>query len=311
MENTPAKQPSAKAVAVGSFKKTLENNFYQQQLKATLKDNAGTFCTSLMEIVTSSDQLLACNANSLMAEAVKAASLHLPLNKQLGYAYLVVYNNFDKKTQQTVPTPTLIIGYKGYIQMALRTGKYRSINADVVYEGEFQGYDKVSGTIDLNGTRTSDNVVGYFAYFQMNNGFTKMLYMNAKEMAHYAKTYAPTLKKSQLSEQQLTELANNQAAKGARPGVGWLNDYNTMAVKTVIRRLLSKWGYLSIEMASAMDADEGGIPSAENERDEAQSSPKKVINVDAIPSADEAQGSVSSDTVAAQESNEPNIGTLE
>lgn len=315
MENTPAKQPSAKALAVGSFKKTLENNFYQQQLRATLKDNAGTFCTSLMELVSGDDKLLQCKPVALMAEAVKAASLHLPLNKQLGYAYLVPFNITDKKTGQKVMTPTLVIGYKGILQLALRSGKYSNINADVVYEGEFQGYDKLSGSINLNGERTSDGVVGYFAYFQMTNGFTKMLYMTKREMMHYAKTYSPSLKFSKLTEEQMGQMADFQAKNGPRAGVGWENDVNTMAVKTVLRRLLSKWGYLSIEMQNAMASDEA-LPTAESERDSAQSATRKVIDVDAVPaSPTDAQDPVS-DRLRPEKDNtadntDPDIGTLE
>ena len=296
----PAKQPSTKAIAVGSFKKTLENNFYQQQLRATLKDNAGTFCTSLMELVTGDDKLLQCKPTALMAEAVKAASLHLPLNKQLGYAYLLPFNLTDKKTGQKVVTPTLVIGYKGILQLALRSGKYKNINADIVYEGEFTGIDKISGTIGLDGERISDNVVGYFAYFQMTNGFTKMLYMSKREMMHYAKTYSPTLKFSKLTEEQLGQMADYQSANGPKPGVGWENDINTMAIKTVLRRLLSKWGYLSIEMSNAMSADEE-MPSAEAERDDAQEAPRKVIDVEAVTTK----------TATTSTNDDPDIGSLE
>lgn len=301
----PAKQPSTKAVAVGAFKKTLENNFYQQQLKATLKENAGTFCTSLMELVTGDEQLLSCKPNDLMAEAMKAASLHLPLNKQLGYAYVLPFNVTDKKTGTKVMTPTFVIGYKGYLQLALRTGKYTNINADVVYEGEFTGIDKLSGTIGLDGERISDNVVGYFAYFQMTNGFTKMLYMSKREMMHYAKTYSPTLKYSKVTEEQLAQMADNQSANGPRPGVGWLNDINAMAIKTVLRRLLNKWGYLSIEMTAAMTNDEGPV-TAESERDEAQAAPRKVIDVDAVAKPVE-----SAVTQKQQTNDDPDIGSLE
>ena len=98
-----AKQPqaTAKQYAVAAFKKTAESSYYQQQLKNVLKENAGTFAASLMELVTGDEKLLACDSKLLMAEAMKAASLKLPLNKQLGYAYIVPYGK----------TPTMIIGY--------------------------------------------------------------------------------------------------------------------------------------------------------------------------------------------------------
>jgi recombination protein RecT len=295
------KQPSAKALAVTSFKKVMENNFYQQQLKSTLKENAGTFCTSLMELVTGDQKLLQCQPNALMAEAVKAASLHLALNKQLGYAYLVPFNNKIKNPDGTWTkqlTPTLVIGYKGLLQLALRSGQYRNINADVVYEGEYQGCDKLSGNIDLSGERTGDHIVGYFAYIELKNGFTKMLFMSAKEMAHYCKTYSPTMKFSNLTEDQLQVLADRQAANGVGQGVGWQADYNNMAVKTTLRRLLSKWGYLSIEMSQAMADDETTPMSASAERDAAQSAPKPVIDAEAVPVED-------------AKSEEPDLGKLD
>lgn len=308
-DNTPAKQMSPKAVAVTAFKKTLENNFYQQQIKATLKQNSGTFCTSLMELVTGDDKLLQCKPTALMAEAVKAASLHLPLNKQLGYAYILPFNIKDKKTGVKVPTPTLVIGYKGLLQLAIRSGQYKSINADIVYEGEFEGVDKLSGMIDLNGVKTSNKVAGYFAYFMLNNGFTKMLYMSKEEVAHYCKTYSPSMKFSQLTEDQLCQMADFQAEHGAKQGVGWENDFNAMGVKTVLRRLLTKWGYLSIEMTNAMAADEDYPETAEQERNDAQAKTKQVIDVTAEPADAEPQEDQQKapDTAA----NEPDLGSLE
>ena len=114
-----AKQPqlTAKQLAVKDFKKVAEGGYYQQQLKNVLKENAGTFAASLMELVTGDDKLLACEPKLLMAEAMKAASLKLPLNKQLGYAYIVPYGK----------TSTMIIGYKGLYQLAIRSGLYKNI----------------------------------------------------------------------------------------------------------------------------------------------------------------------------------------
>lgn len=309
MENTPTKQPTAKALAVASFKKTLENNFYQQQLRATLKENAGTFCTSLMELVTGDQKLLSCQPTALMAEAVKAASLHLPLNKQLGYAYLVPFNNKVKGkdgAEHKELTPTLVIGWRGYVQLAMRTGQYETINYGYVYEGEFQSRDRLSGAFDINGEKTSDHVAGYFAYFSMKNGFKKMLFMTSEEMARYAKKYSPTLKFSALKPDQLMQLADTQALNGPAAGVGWTADYLAMAQKTVLRRLLSKWGYLSIEMQNALAVDEDvSYDTPEVLRNEAQHSNREVIDVSAEPITEPSKSDTPPDI------NEPNIGTLE
>lgn len=243
-----------------------------KSIQASLKENAGTFNTSLMELITSDEKLMKCNPTMLMAEAVKAASLKLPLNKQLGYAYLLPFGT----------TPTLVIGFRGYLQLAMRTGQYRNINADIVYEGELEHKDKLTGAISLNGEKKSETVVGYFAHFETVNGFTKTLYMSLEEMANYALTFSPSYKNSKQkpSAQQLMDQAQKQAQNGPDGGVGWWANFNAMAIKTVLRRLLSKYGYLSIEMQTALTSDEQ--PSAESIRDKENEEPRRVINVNAV-----------------------------
>lgn len=268
-ETAVAKQPSQKALAVKNFKAVLDNSYYQEQLKNVMKENAGTFAASLLELVTSDEELLACDGRLLMAEAMKAASLHLPLNKQLGYAYIVPYGN----------TPTMIIGYKGLYQLAIRSGLYKNINADVVYEGEYQGYDKISGELHLDGVKSSNKIVGYFAFLELTNGFRKMMYMSLDEMCSYAKKYSATLRNCKMTNQQLAEMAQKQAESGPGNTVGWYGNFNDMATKTVLRRLLSKYGYLSIEMQTAMTVDD--VPTAEEQRDSEFAEDKKVIVVDA------------------------------
>ena len=273
-ETAVAKQPSQKAVAVKNFQAVMNNSYYQTLLQNTLKENKGTFTTSLMELATSDEKLLQCAPNALMAEALKAASLHLPLNKQLGQCYILPFKNHG------VMTPTLVVGTKGYLQLAMRTGKYETINSDVVYEGELKGYDKVTGNLDLSGVRTSNVPIGYFAYMKMKNGFSKLLYMSLDEVCLYAKQYSPTVKFSEkATPAALKELALKQAASGVSDGVGWYSNFESMALKTVLRRLLSKWGELSIENNDILNIDEA--PSAEQQRDEEFAEAKEVIEVDA------------------------------
>lgn len=273
-ETAVAKQPSQKAVVVKNFQAVMNNSYYQTLLQNTLKENKGTFTTSLMELATSDEKLLQCNPNALMAEALKAASLHLPLNKQLGQCYILPFKNHG------VMTPTLVVGTKGYLQLAMRTGKYETINSDVVYEGELKGYDKVTGNLDLSGVRTSNVPIGYFAYMKMKNGFSKLLYMSLDEVCLYAKQYSPTVKFSEkATPATLKELALKQAASGVSDGVGWYSNFESMALKTVLRRLLSKWGELSIENNDILNIDEA--LSAEQQRDEEFAEAKEVIEVDA------------------------------
>ena len=273
-ETAVAKQPSQKALAVKNFQAVMNNSYYQTLLQNTLKENKGTFTTSLMELATSDEKLLQCAPNALMAEALKAASLHLPLNKQLGQCYILPFKNHG------VMTPTLVVGTKGYLQLAMRTRKYETINSDVVYEGELKGYDKVTGNLDLSGVRTSNVPIGYFAYMKMKNGFSKLLYMSLDEVCLYAKQYSPTVKFSEkATPATLKELALKQAASGVSDGVGWYSNFESMALKTVLRRLLSKWGELSIENNDILNIDEA--PSAEQQRDEEFAEAKEVIEVDA------------------------------
>ena len=278
-ETAVAKQPSQMALAVKNFQAVMNNSYYQSLLQNTMKENKGAFTTSLMELFTSDPQLMQCDPNALMGEAVKAAGLRLPINKQLGQAYIVVFNNKDKATGKITPTPTLIIGTKGYINLALRTNKYVNINKGTIYEGEFQGFDKVTGSLDISGEKISDVPVGYFAYFKQKSGFEKIMYMTIDEVCKFAKTYAPTVKFSKTTWQELKEQAIKQSVEGKGGGLGWYAGFQDMAEKTVLRQLLSTWGELSVDADQVINADER--PTAIQQRDEEFAAAKEVIVVDA------------------------------
>lgn len=162
----------------------------------------------------------------------------------------------------------------------MRTGQYRNINADVVYEGELRKVDKLSGTIDFGGERKSDKVVGYFAYIELLNGFSKTLYMSVEDMAKYAKKYSPGLKfDTKCTPESLMKLANEEPKTGM---VGWQGNFNDMAQKTVIRRLLSKYGYLSVEMQDAISRDTENESTALADRNDtiSEKANAQVINTD-------------------------------
>lgn len=272
-------------VGVMNFTKSINSSYVQNQLKQVLGKNAGTFATSLVEVFTNDTQLQKCDQKKVIQEAIKAATLKLPLNKQLGYAYILVFNNWDKASRKSVPTPQIVLGYRGYIQLAMRTGQYKNINADVVYEGEMVGRDKLSGAIDLSGDKISEKVVGYFAHFETVNGFSKTLFMSLGEMAGYALKFSPSFKRNAEKNplptvDALCDMANDQAVNGPQQGkVGWEGDFNSMAIKTVLRRLLSKYGYLSIEMMSALAEDES---SAAEQRNEENNETKPVFDAQAV-----------------------------
>lgn len=228
----------------------------QEQFQNALGEHKDTFVASLIDLFTGDKQLQTCKPALVIAEALRAATLRLPLNKALGFAYIIVFNNSVKNPDGSwtkVPTPTFVPGYKGYIQLAMRTGQYRTINADFVYEGEMRKVSKLTGEIALDGEKKSDKIVGYFCYFELLNGFNKTLFVSVEDMAQYALRYSPSFKGNKKpSADALIKLAqaNQPSSK-----VGWEGNFNDMALKTVIRRLLSKYGYLSVEMQNALSKD--------------------------------------------------------
>jgi len=228
----------------------------QEQFQNALGEHKDAFVASLIDLFTGDKQLQTCKPALVIAEALRAATLRLPLNKALGFAYIIVFNNSVKNADGSwskVPTPTFVPGYKGYIQLAMRTGQYRTINADFVYEGEMRKVSKLTGEIALDGEKKSDKIIGYFCYFELLNGFNKTLFVSVEDMAAYALRYSPSFKGNKKpSAEALIKLAqaNQPSSK-----VGWEGNFNDMALKTVIRRLLSKYGYLSVEMQNALSKD--------------------------------------------------------
>lgn len=238
----------------------------QEQFKNALGEHKDAFVASLIDLFTGDKQLQTCKPALIIAEALRAATLKLPLNKALGFAYIVVFNNSVKNPDGSytkVPTPTFVPGYKGYIQLAMRTGEYRTINADFVYEGEMRNVSKLTGEIALDGEKKSDKIIGYFCYFELLNGFSKTLFMSVKDMAAYALRYSPSFK----GKNKPTAEALIKAAQENKPStqVGWNGNFNDMALKTVIRRLLSKYGYLSVEMQGAFAHDNEDAETSRND----------------------------------------------
>lgn len=226
-------QTQIQSQKVEQFKLALNSGQIRAQLKNSLKEKSGAFMSSMLDLYSGDTYLQNCDPMAVAMECVKAASLDLPIVKSLGFAYVVPYKNHG------VFTPTFIIGYKGLIQLAQRTGQYKTINAGVVYEGEFQGYDKLSGMVDISGERISDTVVGYFAYFKLINGFEKILYMTADEVAQWRARYSKTKSDS----------------------APWGTEFDKMAMKTCLRRLISGYGVMSTQMQQAMQYDAAGEQS--------------------------------------------------
>lgn len=221
----------AVAKPIERLKNILAAESVQEQFKSVLKENAGAFVASIIDLYNTDRTLQMCEPKNVVMEALKAASLKLPINKQLGFAWIVPYR--DRKTGQYIPTFQL--GYKGYIQLCMRTGAYKYINADVVYEGELVKQDKLTGEIEIDPTqRKSDKKIGYFAFIETLNGFRKTLYMSMDEIIKHAKQFS----KSYGNENSV-----------------WATDFDSMALKTCLRLLLSKYGIMSVEMQKAYIED--------------------------------------------------------
>ena len=235
---------------VDNFKAVLNSSDIKARLKNSLKSNWTQFATSMLDLYSGDSYLQKCDPYAVAIECVKAATLNLPISKSLGFAYVVPYKN----------VPTFTIGYKGLIQLAQRTGQYKIINADVVCEGELKGFDKLSGMIDLTGEKTSDKVVGYFAYFKLVNGFEKMLYMTKEQVEAWRDMYSPSAK------------------SGYSP---WKKEFDKMALKTCIRRLLSTYGIMSTEMITALESDNFETTPQQKAEEKVQSNANStVIDID-------------------------------
>lgn len=279
--STALVKQTKKQEVILAFNKVANGGYIQNQLTKIMGNNAGSFTSSMIELFSQDSGLQECDPKAVVMEAMKAASLRLPLAKPLGRAYVLPFKN------KGVPTPTFVIGWRGLVDLAVRTGQYEDINAIIVYKGELIGQDKLSGIVDISGVKESNEVLGYIGYFKLIAGFRKMVFMTVEQMAHYSKIYAPTLKNSDVTEEKLVKLAQEQAERGPKAGsVGWFGDYNAMALKTVVRKVLS-WGPMSIELENAITSDED-IQDAEVIRDEENASPRKIADAsDIIQDAEE------------------------
>lgn len=217
-------QVTLKTNSLAKLKGILNNETMQQNFRNILAENAGAFMASIIELYQSDLALQKCDPNRVVLEALKAATLKLPINKQLGFAYIIPYNN----------VPTFQLGFRGLIQLAQRSGQYRYINADVVCEGESVNYNRITGMLEISGTAKSETPVGYFAYFQLLNGFEKCVYWTREKVEAHAKRYSKAWSKADSP---------------------WHTNFDAMALKTVLKTIISKYGVMSVEFANAIAND--------------------------------------------------------
>lgn len=202
-----------------------------------LGSRAPQFITSVLQAVASNEQLSKADPSTIYHAAATAATMDLPINSNLGFAYIVPYGGKNGVQAQ------FQIGYKGFIQLAQRSGQFSELDARPVYEGQYIEDDSLRGYHFKWLSKTSNIVIGYMAYFKLINGFNAILYMDNEELKRHGLKYSQTFKK----------------------GFGkWKEDFEGMARKTVIKLLLSRYAPLSIELQKAVITDQSIITDSES-----------------------------------------------
>lgn len=213
-----------------SIQALVHNEEFIKKAQDTLGSGTQQFMSSILSLVNSDKLLANCNSYELYNCCLMAAALKLPFNKDLGQAWIVPYSG----------RPQLQIGWKGFVQLAQRSGQFRTINCTDVKAGEIKNIDRLSGEIEFDWNQNDEErvkaeTIGYVAFFELLNGFRKTFYMTKAELEAHAKKYSQTYKRGQ--------------------GV-WKDNFDAMARKTVIKLLLSRFAPLSVDMQRAIELDQ-------------------------------------------------------
>lgn len=225
-----------------SFNQTITSPTAQKYLDDLLHEKKGQFVNNLTALVANKTELQECEPFTLMFAALKATALDLPIEPSLGMAHVIPYKNKKKGVTEA----QFQIGYKGFQQLALRTGQYKRINTTEVRQGEIGKRNRLTGEIEWHwiedeAERLKAPIVGYVNYFVLLNGFESTFYMSKEEMEAHAMHYSQTYKST-------TAYIKEQSK--------WTTDFDAMAKKTVVKLNLSKNGVLSVELADAIQADQ-------------------------------------------------------
>ena len=245
-------------------------------VRNSVKDDK-SFISSLLTAVSQNPQLAQCDQASILSAGLTGASLGLQCNQTLGQFYMLPFN--DTKNNRKVAQ--FVLGYKGLLQLAIRSGYYERINVVPIKEGEYISYNPLTeefkSQIIMDDTvREKTATIGYYAMFKYSNGFTKTLYWSKEKMENHALTYS-----------------KGYAAK--KGYTFWEKDFDAMAQKTMLRQILSKWGILSVELQKALINDEqvidvNGQPieveEEQNQLPETKTEQKKVEETQQVKEAD-------------------------
>ena len=233
-----------------TFSAMISTPGYQRLINNTLKDpsKAQRFVAAITSAVATNPLLQECDPATILSAALLGESLNLSPSPQLGQYYLVPFNNSKKGCKDA----QFQLGYKGYVQLALRSGQYKRLNVLAVKDGELKHWNPLTEEIDLvlmddEAAREAAPTIGYVASFEYLNGFTKTIYWSREKMEAHALRYS-----------------KGYAAK--KGYTFWENNFDAMAFKTMLRQLISKWGVMSIDLQKAFEADN----AADNEADYVQ-----------------------------------------
>lgn len=221
-----------------TIKQYLASDTVQERVQDLLKGKAQQFMVTLTALTTADEKLATCEPKSLVGACLTATAMDLPVNPNLGFVYIIPYT--DRKTGIT--SAQLQFGYKAFIQLAMRSGQFKTISATPVYEGQIVSENPLTGYEFDFTVKESDKVVGYAGYFKLTNGFEKVMYMTMQELKAHGLKYSQSFKR----------------------GYGlWEDNFDAMATKTVLKLLLSKYAPMSIEMEKAVITDQSKINDLE------------------------------------------------
>lgn len=244
------------------FSAMLQTPAFQKSLSNSMRDpkEIQKFTAAITSVVSTNPQIEECDAGTILSAALCGHALGLPPSPQLGQYYMVPFK--DKKNNRTVAT--FVLGYKGYIQLAIRSGQYKRLNVLEIKEGELISWDPLTEEIKIKliedeVQREHAETIGYYAWFKYVNGFEKALYWSKAKMIQHADKYSPAFSsagdKYKVSYTDYVAGNYDQKKDGWRYSSFWYQDFDGMAKKTMLRQLISKWGIMSVEMQNAYEAD--------------------------------------------------------
>ena len=255
----------------------LTQDAVKKQINSVVGGKNGTrFISSIVSAVQTTPALQECTNPSILSAALLGEALNLSPSPQLGQFYMVPFDNKKKGVKEA----QFQLGYKGYVQLAERSGYYKKLNVLAIKEGELVRYDPLNEEIEVNlieddVEREETPAMGYYAMFEYENGFRKTLYWSKKKMLAHAEKYSPAFKRNGGARSlELLQQGKIPEKEMWKYSSFWFKDFDGMAMKTMLRQLISKWGIMSIDLQTAVDKDmaviheDGSAEYVENEREE-------------------------------------------